>query len=155
MNQVKGADEMTIEPNEQAWLAAFLQDNLVDICRRAMGPYFVTAQCFGIAQWSTLKSEGRLLYHEGHAYDKITHARLRHAWNTFHGEIVDLSLNLNIADIADISLVPASDAYEEYKSERAYTWEEVRKVLTQRSNTLDWFQNPEYSAFSGHGPADL
>jgi hypothetical protein len=131
---------------ETAWLKTFCAQKYDIILDRARGP-FGFSQCFGIAQRATIESGGRLLYHEGHADDKITGKKFqRHAWNTFLGEIVDLSETQNPEDG---SCTGALGSYENYTPEKSCTVEEVRTVLAQRNGRLDWIVKPEYPEHVG------
>ena len=136
-------DEMM--QTDAEWIAEFTTKNRADIWARAANPHDPSRrpQCFGVGQHAAVCADGTLLYHEGHASDKITHARLRHAWNTFQGQIVDLSQN-TLPDSGPFDFVPAEDVYENYESEHSYTVEQVEAKLKARTGGLDWFDRPEY-----------
>jgi len=136
------------ELKEVEWIKAFIAGQLRVVWVRARNPHDPNGnpQCFGIAQHATLESDGRLLYHEGCADDKITGKKSqRHAWNTFHGAILDLSLT----QLPDGSFTNSRETYENYKPKKSCTVDEVRDVLTQRNGELDWIENPDYPEHGG------
>jgi hypothetical protein len=104
------------------WFAFFLNTYIVSIYTRGRDERG-TLRCFAISQQATIESDGRLVYHEGHAHSKIAHNRQRHAWNTYEGEIVDFSLPPN--------------SYSDHQSEKEYTVEQVKAGL-RSVGQWDW-----------------
>jgi hypothetical protein len=137
----------SLNERERIWLEDFIAVHKAEIWKKAAtNPFdpYPTPQCFGVAQHATLLAEGRLLYHEGTACyrDQPNSKPERHAWNTFNGERVDLSKNINLADGSEI---PASDVYENYQSEQSYAVDEVRARMALRPGVLDFFVRPQYA----------
>jgi hypothetical protein len=85
--------------------------------------------CYSVAQSAALNAGGFLEYHEGTAIHKIGQKRVRHAWNIFHGEIIDL-------------MWPPS-MYKDHQSEKSYTFDEVKTAVSKRGEIWDWLSDPE------------
>lgn len=137
--------------SDAAWLAAFLKENWLEIMRECPAQYG-GIHCFEIAQLAAKKANGRLRYQEGQARAKGEQKWEYHAWNTFDGMVVDLSIHTNMPDdptFTDILIVPAAEVYEEYKPNQSYTGEQVQTKIKERGGKLDWFVVPPHADPSG------
>src|SRR6266852_6387892 len=115
----------TLTEQEKDWVSAlgvFKLDEIYASLRTALeadGVSHGLLHCYAVAQSAALDGGGFLEYHEGKAYSKITQKPELHAWNTLHGEIIDL-------------MWPPS-MYRDHQSEKSYTFAEVKAAVSKRN----------------------
>ena len=93
---------------------------------------WIEGYCFVNGQRATL-SDARLLYHEGYVTGSRyadADGRMRHAWNSLNGKLVDFSFPVNFVEQHHVA--------DNYNAEHTYTQKEVIAGFIKRGGVWEW-----------------
>jgi hypothetical protein len=105
----------------------------VERCVTEENEGWVERACFMNAQRAALAADGCLLYHEGHvtgAQEADADGRMRHAWNTLNGKLVDFSSPLHFDRQRCVA--------EYYTADHTFTKKEVLAGFIKRGCVWEW-----------------